>query len=500
MIRIYLDWNVFSGLKKNECEENDTPHSLLQKKIKSLDGKVLIPYSATHLQDLSKGFGSSEQNNKYVYEDLEFLSSLTKNLCLSTKLNEKGVYPSVICPKDYFKEIIENSRNDPFESFDKLFDTSLFDEGSKEGELINSMKTIYKVMPHGLDFSKLDEQAKEYDLSPLNFNDWFPNARKENSLNALINDVLELVDKVNKDPKLWKGLRKMTQNLLELNPSIVSTFKDVFGQLDKKLEVSPLKIGFHDFVKTNIESNEYSKKDPRFSYFTSYYHSLDLFGFRPEKLSKKNTFENFNNDAMHSYYAAHCDVFVSDDKRTRAKASTIYEKFGIETKVFSVEEFIAQIDNHIHYFEKPENSLIEQLLKILEFDETQDIEIENLENIKYSYIIFTKVKYLNFFNVMYFIEYTNGDLGYFFKVTPDNYSTFFFWEEIEIMIFHLTSMLGSDLQGFNKFEESEKSEIIDGKWKGRIWRINKGLFRLIRDKNGFMFTFEILKELIGETD
>lgn len=64
---------------------------------------------------------------------------------------------------------------------------------------------------------------------------------------------------------------------------------------------------------------------------------LDMFGFRPEKRGKRIT--NIDTDASHVFYAAHCDYFVTADKKLRDKAKAMYSYYGFQTKVISPLKF-----------------------------------------------------------------------------------------------------------------------------------------------------------------
>lgn len=46
---------------------------------------------------------------------------------------------------------------------------------------------------------------------------------------------------------------------------------------------------------------------------------LDMMGLHPDSLSNKNLFSNQINDIHHSFYAAHCDYFVSNEKELLKK-------------------------------------------------------------------------------------------------------------------------------------------------------------------------------------
>ncbi len=64
MIRIYLDWNIFSYLYNKQ----DTPlYSLLYKNLLKYSNQILVPCTPAHLQDLAQS-RFSEKGQKKIPE------------------------------------------------------------------------------------------------------------------------------------------------------------------------------------------------------------------------------------------------------------------------------------------------------------------------------------------------------------------------------------------------------------------------------------------------
>ena len=61
---------------------------------------------------------------------------------------------------------------------------------------------------------------------------------------------------------------------------------------------------------------------------------LDMFGYWKDKETDTSNYARLW-DANHTFFASHCDYFVSDDKRTRHKARVVYDIYKIKTKVVS---------------------------------------------------------------------------------------------------------------------------------------------------------------------
>ena len=49
-----------------------------------------------------------------------------------------------------------------------------------------------------------------------------------------------------------------------------------------------------------------------------------------------------NNDALHVLMAGHCDIYVTNDANSRAKAKVLYDKFNLATEILTAEEFLTK--------------------------------------------------------------------------------------------------------------------------------------------------------------
>jgi hypothetical protein len=59
-----------------------------------------------------------------------------------------------------------------------------------------------------------------------------------------------------------------------------------------------------------------------------------MFGYWKDKANEKSNYARLW-DSSHAFFAAFCDYFISDDKRTRNKARVVYNIYEISTKVIS---------------------------------------------------------------------------------------------------------------------------------------------------------------------
>mgnify|MGYP004444117737 CR=1 FL=1 len=150
----------------------------------------------------------------------------------------------------------------------------------------------------------------------------------------------------------YGDLIEIIQNTDFLSPEIYEYFKDkIKKSLPKEVQQriqgeKPEKVIFTIDSYISSQTNFRSLQDLMTAYvpnlgglinleaqFKSVCLGLDLFGFRPEKRGKK--FTNIDTDASHVFYAAHCDYFVTADKKLRDNAKAMYSYYGYQTKVIS---------------------------------------------------------------------------------------------------------------------------------------------------------------------
>ena len=98
MIKVYLDWNVMAQMKGGY--QNDLIKALSNK------DKFFIPYSTSHIGDILSSYSEDIEQKKIIEKDLEFITSITDNLCLSN--NGKQVILDKSDPKVLFQQRVDD--------------------------------------------------------------------------------------------------------------------------------------------------------------------------------------------------------------------------------------------------------------------------------------------------------------------------------------------------------------------------------------------------------
>ncbi len=386
---LYLDQNILTKIK-NPKEET---YISIRNKIESIKDFIIIPYSTAHLADLKKGYKNEEPYISYVDTDLRFLSELTNDLhWYYSKSENQAKY----IRKNTIDAFLPYKENDllieEILDFEKMFDdNSIFPEAeiSDLKSLGKSLKVLLNSIKIPIDFSEVSDESEIKKL----LSDMIPLNQKEISLMELMVHFGKFCDELNHDGTKFKKLRNEFRNLLNL-PSNFSSYKEnIWEKLDESLLSTILKKSFTDIVKDgnlNSQKEKYSFYDE----FTDAYLSLDLVGFNPENLGKKNTYLNLIQDSQHAFFATYCNVFVTNDNNTRAKSKALYEKYQIKTEVLNAEEFLKKLESEI------------QVINLF---------TETISGLKINHISLTRVPNIDGSDFDYKIEYID---------TIDNKSTF----------------------------------------------------------------------------
>jgi len=134
MIRIYLDWNVISNLKKSEFKElNDF---IIEHK-----EKFLFPYSPAHFKDLMKSY---KFDNILFNTDLEKLNFLSEKHLM--RWNKDHVEPLSATPQEYFEYEKQQKEINFVNVFDFEEMVSILNESGKElglGDIGTSMEVLF---------------------------------------------------------------------------------------------------------------------------------------------------------------------------------------------------------------------------------------------------------------------------------------------------------------------------------------------------------------------
>jgi hypothetical protein len=332
-MKIYLDWNVMSQLKNT----NDKVGQDIKEKLAEIEG-VQLPYSHAHITDLLKGWDGSPEKDKFTRDDLKHIGTVTKNFFLAQYYKAEGVVGELKEPETYFDSVKEESKQSipDMLDFERLFDEAGFDDDTKTQIQKHFEAEMVRLREENAKIDKSNPEIAKYDA-------FFP--KEGQTFTEFMKQCGAYMQKLMTNPEEYKGIRDNFQTGLGLNPNVVSNWADPVEKLDALLPNTVFGKSLTQHITENNKNA--STQNPFYEEFCLVYPTLDMFGFRPESLSEKNPYQNMTNDSQHAFYAAHCQYFITNDKKTLAKSKAAYRHFNVGTVVCTPQEFLKLIEETV---------------------------------------------------------------------------------------------------------------------------------------------------------
>ncbi|MBB5645910.1 hypothetical protein [Pedobacter cryoconitis] len=316
MSRIYFDTNVFSNLRINSLPQYQTLNQLIVER----KDRLSVYFSIGHIRDKRK------DQSDYKFLDFEFMEFLTGDNYLAYDPIERRPGFYLATPKMAFDD---DSPDNEYTSAMNIFEPSE-DDDQMNASFKSMLRSIFENLPIGIDnsiFENLPQEQKKLVSS-------FLPLEEGASFLDLMNNMIQFTEELHKDSNLYKDLRTMVDK--GMNNGQITLNGDI--DFNEALKDTAIQKTFFDFIKDTIY---YKDKDkiPYYDFFQLAYNMLDVLGISKDKITKKNTLGNLQNDGYHSYFAGYCDYFITDDKTITSKAKALYNLLGIKTQVLSVDEF-----------------------------------------------------------------------------------------------------------------------------------------------------------------
>jgi len=110
---------------------------------------------------------------------------------------------------------------------------------------------------------------------------------------------------------------------------------EVVEHLNTKLTNCGTNQSFIEFIEYGIQFYRDGKNFGLHNRIAAVFELLDMFGYWKDKETNTSNYARFW-DADHTFFASYCDLFISDDKRTRNKAGVVYDIYNRTTKILHV--------------------------------------------------------------------------------------------------------------------------------------------------------------------
>lgn len=417
MISIYLDWNVIVQLKNGlNPELNDVLNA----------NRFLIPYSTSHISDILSSYADNSEQLEKINTDLEFLSALTKNYCLSN--DSKVVRLDVTDPKGLFQDRVDEKDLFKNFSFDTL--TGILDDNEQAKEINKQLEDLKK-----LPLDKTFIEGFTNPQSSEHMNALFPGLKDNPTMGGFFKCFGEMITRMN-DTEDYKQLRRITQTGLGINRNRIYSTNDPYkfiSDIYAKFKIDP---------KTFLpESGKYAPV--WFDQISNEYIKLDMHGYQEDKVNttkgRKETFRNTTEDSFHAAFASTCHFYITNDKKSFEKTQKVYEQVGANTFVFKPDEFLEYYNVFLTEGDVAADLLIP--LKYIETDKYVEKQIEDgyIRSYHVPYFVF------DFFNKMTITINKSGRVTMVMlsQVPPTNKGITYFFE-IERLSPKLYTALGMD--------------------------------------------------------
>lgn len=312
MTYVYLDWNVFDRIEKKDSldKEQCDLYSQIEKMVS--DKKIICPYSNAHINDLLRGY---YKNPDFIPKHLETLKRLIENLCIVQYWGNSKTTWHYRVANEFFNSALEEIEIIP-NSYSELLH---FDETGLFDNLLDLMRST--TLPSNF--------LEIYKADPI-FNLIFPRTKTELNMLALCDDLLAFSNNVKKDYSLYKSLR----TYFNQSKAKLKSQQKMLKEIDKSISEFPSYLSPDDTWERYATKTKTSE-NPAFQKIIDTYCKIDFQGYKSDE-----RFSNLIDDAMHVFYGAHCDYFVTIDEKCHYKAAETYHTLGILTRAMKPNEFV----------------------------------------------------------------------------------------------------------------------------------------------------------------
>jgi hypothetical protein len=423
MLRVYLDWNVFSRLDSN--------HEAFKKLTEILgdESKYLIPYSHAHILDLHRSYvkvgldgivGYLNKLQKYS-NSLFVVHTMQNELEFQNLEAQEAMRQYIVATEEHIDFSFDlGSMMDSLEPFAPLMKT-LFDF-----ELPNPMNLSQENM------SASDLRAMEKLRSAKGVERLF-GTEETMKLGDFMQNIMSMSSTIMTDDS-YVGMRDDFQKDIKVSGRLNDKrFKPI-----KTLDENAQKLQKKNFMELFESMLVGEDTKSLFNKIIAMCRQLDFHGFHQENIEESHHLDNVNTDYEHIAYASTCDIFIVKDKKAQAKAALAFELLGLNIRVTTPEEYVRFIENNQSVLETGEN-FIDYLRWLI----SQQPTVET-EQTKFHFVLSFVLSY---FNVI--CHQTDNNKFIIQKIDSPN-SVGVFVAEINAVKDELKRLFGEPLQEFNK--------------------------------------------------
>ncbi len=423
MARIYFDSNVFSNLRKGE----EPKYLLMKEAIEKYKNNLMFFFSHAHIRDKRK------DRTDIKYHDFKYMESLVGDNYISYHALEKRTSFYLATPLEVFND------EDQSDELDFLLD---FWRTSNEDDLnLMATKSVLKDL---LESEKIEtdiltnKEIGDYHKEMLR--KIFPVDKTEFTMADIFDQLITFYQDFFSNSDSYKEFRKF---IGDQGKTMSHSINGKDYSLTELFENKEINEKFVDYVKNSLHHQD-KTQIPYYDFYLQAYSTLDFLGFSKDKLTKRNSFNNLFNDALHSYYARYCDYLITEDIGLREKSSILYKQFEVVTKVLTVDEFIGIIDS----ISAPTESSVIGFFKKLGADIISGPIVEKSEDEDHTiFTIYPQNRYFNFFDRLLVLKTIKEEVFVFLTKRESNYLSGANYRESSRITDRMIELFEEDIDG-----------------------------------------------------
>lgn len=426
MIRVYLDWSVFSRL-----EHNDDINKRLTAILKD-DSKYIIPYSPAHLKDLYRSY--KKEGMSGIDGHLEKLQKYSKSLFIVYIIKNVLEFQFLDARESMQQHIDACDEHEDFDfSVDNITDAL--------GPFSSILDSLFKIqLPNLLqvDNNEANRQKKSNTKSSELLKRLL-GTEKTISMKDMMQNMMTMSSTLYEDDS-YSNWRDGFQRDIKVSGRIKDKRFNPIETLDENAQKLQ-KVNFMELFESMLIGED---KKSLFNKIIALVRQLDFHGFYPDTIEEGHHLDNIETDYEHIAYATSCDIFIVNDKKTKEKAALAFELLKLNVRVLNQEEFVEFIEKNSDKIEDGQH-LIEYLFWIATVEPTLEINGRNSHYIP-SFV-------LNYFNLASY-PIDNPKSVILQKMdTPNRVGIFV--KEMEAVVTKLKLFYGTPFKEFGKLGEDE---------------------------------------------
>lgn len=444
-------------------------HEQLKELLRQPD-RIVALFSTSHIGDLLSSYKEDPEQLKIIEEDLEFISTLTNNCCLSNDGTE--IRLSYDDPKRLFDQRVEDK--DLFENFSLEKLQEIFEGDPLTASLGKTFIKLIKSIP----IDKAFKDALSNPQSSDQLNKIFPGLKENPTMEGFFSSFGKMLTNMNQNED-YKDLREMVQSGLKINRDKLYDIANPHESIEKAYN----KLGVDDFS----QYQQADKNAPKwFNEISNDYIMLDMHGYQEDRVNtkkgRKETFSNTTEDAFHAGFGSTCNFYILNDNKAFKKTSKVYEKFKLDTLPFKPQEFVEYYESYL----KPRSYELDlqipfEYLKLDHYTE-EKLESRILRTYHVPHFLF------DFFNKLLVVTTIEGKIEMLVlsQIAPSNKKITYYFE-IEKLSPKLYQALGDDI---DQLGDIKQPELEQEEWQGRKWDFENISFRFIRSQGIYQFYYD----------